>query len=207
MPEFWHRRDGATYKEDPLAFAAAEDPPFPRQEAVTPYRFARAVPVCYRDKTRRNATECDDLRKSCFSLSCAHIRASAPIGKGLGSGSHPRGHRFESCIAHFPKPRRARHLPDLIASRSCERWGRSPEADDCEYSHILVGEDIHLSAYRPIELHLFAPSRRIHYTDVFHPDLFDAALESKTTTSLLFHKDFIKPLIDLGYEGRDGTAR
>ncbi len=40
---------------------------------------------------------------------------------------------------------------------------------------------------------------------MFHPDLFDAALESKTTTSLLFHKDFIKPLIDLGYE--DATAR
>jgi len=82
---------------------------------------------------------------------------------------------------------------------------RSPGTENHEYPHILVGQDIHLSAYRPVEIHLFAPSRRIHYTDVFHPDLFDKALDSKTTTSLLFHKDFIKPLIDLGYD--DARAR
>ncbi len=55
VPDFWHRRDGATYKEDPLAFAAPEDPPFPRQEAVTPYRFATGLRVPYRFGTASTA--------------------------------------------------------------------------------------------------------------------------------------------------------
>ena len=76
---------------------------------------------------------------------------------------------------------------------------RLPNEPEHVYAHMLSGSDIHLSAYRPVEIYLFAPSRRIRYTDVFHPDLFDEALESKSTV-LLFHKDFIRPLIDFGYE-------
>ncbi len=82
---------------------------------------------------------------------------------------------------------------------------QSRESGSHDSQRIMAGEDINLSAYSPVEIHLFAPSQRIHYTDVFHPDLFEMPLESKTTTSLLFHKDFIKPLIDLGYE--DASAR
>jgi NTE family protein len=72
------------------------------------------------------------------------------------------------------------------------------------FRHILLGRDIHLSEYRPVEIHLFAPSRRISSTDIFNPEVFDEALESKSTV-LLFHKDFIRPLIDFGYE--DAKAR
>lgn len=70
--------------------------------------------------------------------------------------------------------------------------------------HILLGKDIRVSEYRPVEILLFAPSRRISSTDVFHPDLLDEALTSKST-SLLFHKDFVRDLIDFGYE--DAKAR
>jgi len=67
------------------------------------------------------------------------------------------------------------------------------------FDPILLGGDVRLAEYRPVEVHLFAPSRRIRPTDIFNPELFEKAVESKNTV-LLFHKDFIRPLIDFGYE-------
>jgi NTE family protein len=84
----------------------------------------------------------------------------------------------------------------------CEQ--QSPSAADEPFGHILLGGTVSLSSYRPVEILLFAPSRRIRHTDIFNPDVFDEALEDKSTV-LLFHKEFIRPLIDFGYE--DARAR
>lgn len=92
--------------------------------------------------------------------------------------------------------------PDRAASMRllnyfCDK--QAPHEEELASPHILLGHDIRPSKYRPVEVHLFAPSRRIRYTDVFHPDLFDESLESKSST-LLFHRDFVGKLIDFGYE-------
>ncbi len=71
--------------------------------------------------------------------------------------------------------------------------------DPGSFDRILLGGKVDLSAYRPVEVHLFAPSRRIRPTELFNPELFDEKLEGKST-SLLFHRDFTGRLIDFGYE-------
>jgi NTE family protein len=65
--------------------------------------------------------------------------------------------------------------------------------------HILQGRDVHLGAFRPTEILLFAPSRRIRDSHVFEHELFDDALKDEDTV-LKFHRDFVRPLIDFGYE-------
>ena len=70
--------------------------------------------------------------------------------------------------------------------------------------YILLGEDILVDDYRPIEIKLFAPSRRIRHDEIYHPDLFDPEIGAKSTV-MLFHRDFLRELIAFGYE--DGRAR
>lgn len=63
---------------------------------------------------------------------------------------------------------------------------------------------IELSKYRPTEIELFTPSRRIRPTDTYQTELFDEKLKG-SATALQFRKDFIQPLIEFGYE--DAKAR
>ena len=64
---------------------------------------------------------------------------------------------------------------------------------------IVSGDRVTLSAYRPAEIELFTPSRRIRHSETYRAEYFDDRLKGKAT-ALLFRKDFVKPLIDMGYE-------
>ena len=68
----------------------------------------------------------------------------------------------------------------------------------------MSDREISLSNYRPVEIKLFAPSRRISHTSIFSPELFDQGLKD-TGTTLRFHKEFVGKLIGFGYE--DAAAR
>ena len=70
--------------------------------------------------------------------------------------------------------------------------------------HVMSEKVINLSNYRPVEIKLFAPSRRIGHTDIFDTEVLDEDLKD-TTTTLLFHTDFVEKLIKFGYE--DAAAR
>lgn len=70
--------------------------------------------------------------------------------------------------------------------------------------HMMSDRAVNLSKYRPVEVMLFAPSRRIQHSDSFKPELFDQDLKD-TSTVLRFHKDFIGKMIGFGYE--DATTR
>jgi NTE family protein len=82
---------------------------------------------------------------------------------------------------------------------------QAPEEAHGAFGHILFGREIQLEAYRPVVILQFAPSRRIRPTDIFNPALFDEALDPASSTALLFHRDFVRPLIELGYD--DALAR
>lgn len=84
-------------------------------------------------------------------------------------------------------------------------WERAPESErPAKSPHILFGREVHLGEYQPVEVLNFAPSRRIRHSDIFNPQLFEMPIESNNTV-LLFHRDFIRPLIDFGYN--DAGAR
>jgi len=70
--------------------------------------------------------------------------------------------------------------------------------------HMMSDKVVSLSNYRPVEIKLFAPSRRIQHTDIFDPEVFDQDLKD-TSTVLRFHKTFIGNMIGFGYE--DAAAR
>jgi NTE family protein len=69
---------------------------------------------------------------------------------------------------------------------------------------LMSDDQINLANYSPVEIKLFAPSRRIRHTDIFSPEFFDQDLED-TSTVLRFHEDFVRKLIGFGYE--DAAAR
>ncbi len=70
--------------------------------------------------------------------------------------------------------------------------------------HLMSDKAINLSNYRPVEIKLFAPSRRIGHTSIFSPEFFDQSLKDRSTV-LRFHKEFVGKLIGFGYE--DAAAR
>jgi len=70
--------------------------------------------------------------------------------------------------------------------------------------HIISDKITNLSKYRPVEIKLFAPSRRIGHTDIFSPEFFDEDLKD-TSTVLRFHEEFVRKLIGYGYS--DAAAR
>jgi hypothetical protein len=70
--------------------------------------------------------------------------------------------------------------------------------------HLMSEREYNLSNYRPVEIKLFAPSRRIGNTDIFRTEFFDQDLKD-TRTVLRFHKEFAGKLIGFGYE--DAAAR
>lgn len=79
-----------------------------------------------------------------------------------------------------------------------------PEQFARTVGHMMSDKEVNLAKYRPVEVKLFAPSRRIQHSDTFNPELFDQDLKD-TSTVLRFHKDFIGKMIGFGYE--DATAR
>ncbi len=70
--------------------------------------------------------------------------------------------------------------------------------------HLMSDRVVNLSKYRPVEIKLFAPSRRIGHTDIFSPEFFDKDLKN-TSTALRFHTEFVGQLIGYGYD--DAAAR
>ena len=79
-----------------------------------------------------------------------------------------------------------------------------PERFARTVGHMMSDKEVNLAKYRPVEIMLFAPSRRIQHSDSFNPELFDQGLKN-TSTVLRFHKEFIGKMIGFGYE--DGAAR
>ena len=70
--------------------------------------------------------------------------------------------------------------------------------------HLRSDRVVNLSKYRPVEIKLFAPARRIGHTDIFSPEFFDKDLKN-TSTALRFHTEFVGQLIGYGYD--DAAAR
>ncbi len=70
--------------------------------------------------------------------------------------------------------------------------------------HVMSDKVVNLSQYRPVEIKLFAPSRRIGHTDIFNTEVLDQDLKD-TSTVLRFHTGFVGTLIKFGYE--DAAAR
>jgi len=79
-----------------------------------------------------------------------------------------------------------------------------PEQFEETVEHIMSKNVINLSKYRPVEIKLFAPSRRIGHTDIFDTEVLDQDLKN-TSTTLRFHTKFMEQLIEFGY--KDATAR
>jgi NTE family protein len=70
--------------------------------------------------------------------------------------------------------------------------------------HIMSEKELNLSNYRPVEIKLFSPSRRICHSDIFDTEVLDQDLKD-TSTTLRFHTDFVGKLIEFGYQ--DAAAR
>lgn len=79
-----------------------------------------------------------------------------------------------------------------------------PEQFSETVKHLMSEKMVNLSNYRPVEIKLFAPSRRISHTDIFDTEVLDQDLKD-TSTTLRFHTDFVEKLIKFGYE--DAAAR